>query len=100
MKITVSVDLNYRKKLWNWEPGTAKNVLASRCMEQIAQLADIIIGNEEDAQDVFGISADNTAIDKGQLNIAGYQDVAKKLAGKFPQVKYVAITLRESISRS
>ena len=98
MKITVSVDLNYRKKLWNWEPGTAKNVLASRCMEQIAQLADIIIGNEEDAQDVFGISADNTAIDKGQLNIAGYQDVAKKLAGKFPQVKYVAITLRESIS--
>ena len=36
---TVSVDLNYRKKLWNWEPGTAKNELARRCMEKIAACA-------------------------------------------------------------
>ena len=47
--ITVSVDLNYRKKLWNWEAGTAKNVLAGRCMAEIVKFADIIIGNEEDA---------------------------------------------------
>ena len=96
--ITVSVDLNYRKKLWNWKPGTAKNVLACECMSQIVPLADIIIGNEEDASDVFGIAASDTAIDAGKLNIRGYQEVASQLAAKFPKAKFVAITLRESIS--
>ena len=98
MQITVSDDLNYRKKLWNWEPGTAKNVLAKRCMEQIVPFADIIIGNEEDASDVFGICAENTAVDKGELNVSGYAEVASKLSAKFPKAKYIAITLRESIS--
>ncbi|MBQ4337516.1 MAG: sugar kinase [Lentisphaeria bacterium] len=96
--ITVSVDLNYRKKLWNWEAGTAKNVLAGRCMAEIVQYADIIIGNEEDAADVFGIHAEDTAIDAGKLNIAGYKEVAAALAQRFPKAKFVAITLRESIS--
>ncbi len=96
--ITISIDLNYRKKLWNWEPGTEKKALAGRCMEQIVKYAEIIIGNEEDASDVFGINAQNTAIDKGQLNIAGYQDVAAQLSAKFPKAKFVAITLRESYS--
>ena len=96
--ITISIDLNYRKKLWNWEPGTSKKELAGRCMGEIVPLADIIIGNEEDAQDVFGIAADNTSIDAGQLNIAGYQEVARKLSERFPKARFVAITLRESIS--
>ena len=96
--ITISVDLNYRKKLWNWEPGTAKNDLAARCMGEIVPLADIIIGNEEDAADVFGIHAAATSIDKGELNIAGYEDVAKQLSARFPKAAFVAITLRESIS--
>ncbi len=98
MGITISVDLNYRKKLWNWEEGTPKKELAGRCMGKIVPLADIIIGNEEDASDVFGISASNTAIEKGQLNIEGYQEVAAKLSAKFPKAKFVAVTLRESIS--
>lgn len=96
--LTVSVDLNYRKKLWNWEEGTEKRALAGRCMQEIVSFADIIIGNEEDAQDVFGISATDTAIDSGKLNIAGYQEVAKKLSARFPKAKFIAITLRESIS--
>ena len=98
MNITVSIDLNYRKKLWNWKAGTAKNELARCCMSQIVPFADIIIGNEEDASDVFGINAKDTAIDKGELNIAGYADVASQLSEKFPKAKFVAITLRESIS--
>ena len=98
MNITVSIDLNYRKKLWNWKAGTAKNELARCCMSQIVPFADIIIGNEEDASDVFGINAKDTAIDKGELNIAGYADVASQLSAKFPKAKFVAITLRESIS--
>ena len=96
--ISVSVDLNYRKKLWNWEPGTAKNQLAGRCMAEIVPFADVIIGNEEDASDVFGISASDTSIESGKLNIAGYREVAAKLSAKFPRAKFVAITLRESIS--
>jgi 2-dehydro-3-deoxygluconokinase len=98
MGITISIDLNYRKKLWNWEPGTAKNELAKRCMGQIVPLADIIIGNEDDASDVYGINAPDTAIDAGKLNISGYKLVASELSKRFPKAKYVAITLRESIS--
>jgi 2-dehydro-3-deoxygluconokinase len=67
-------------------------------MGKIVPLADIIIGNEEDASDVFGISASNTSIESGKLNIEGYQEVADKLSAKFPKAKFVAITLRESIS--
>ena len=96
--ITISVDLNYRKKLWNWEEGTPKNVLANRCMSKIVPLADIIIGNEEDASDVFGIKASGSSIESGVLNIAGYQEVAALLSAKFPKAKFVAVTLRESIS--
>ncbi len=98
MGIIISVDLNYRKKLWNWEAGTAKNVLAARCMEQIVPLAEVIIGNEEDADDVFGIRAEHTAVESGSLNIDGYREVAAKLSKRFPQARFVAITLRESIS--
>ena len=96
--VAVSVDLNYRKKLWNWEPGTAKNILAGRCMAEIVSFADIIIGNEEDAADVFGIHAADTSIDSGKLNIAGYKEVASALSARFPKAKFVAVTLRESIS--
>ena len=96
--ITVSVDLNYRKKLWNWEPGTAKNELACRCMSEIVPLADMIVGNEEDASDVFGIRAENTSVEAGELDISGYREVAGKLSARFPKARFVAITLRESIS--
>jgi len=96
--ITVSIDLNYRKKLWNWRPGTAKNALANECMTQILQFADIIIGNEEDAADVFGIHAPGSSLDEGKLNIEGYITVAAALAAKFPRAKLIATTLRESIS--
>ncbi|NLG14224.1 MAG: sugar kinase [Lentisphaerae bacterium] len=96
--ITISVDLNYRKKLWNWKPGVAKNDLANECMRQIAQYATIIGGNEEDAADVFGIHADGTSVEAGKLNVQAYIQVAATLAKQFPKVKNVAFTLRESIS--
>lgn len=96
--ISISVDLNYRKKLWNWEPGTPKNLLARRCMEQIVALADTIIGNEEDASDVFDISAPGSSVESGHLNLQGYQEVAATLASRFPKARHIAITLRESLS--
>ncbi len=94
----ISLDLNFRKKLWRWEPGVEPRALAARCMEPLAALADVLIGNEEDAKDVFGIEAAGSSIEKGELSLDGYKDVAAALSAKFPKAKYIAITLRESHS--
>jgi 2-dehydro-3-deoxygluconokinase len=66
-------------------------------MTTLCKYIDVCIANEEDAKDVFGIEAENTDIDSGKLNSQGYISVAKQLTDKF-NFKYVAITLRESIS--
>lgn len=97
-KITISCDLNYRKKLWNWEPGTPRRVLAERCMAQIVPLADWVICNEEDASDVFGITAPETSVEAGRLNAKGYESVARRLLERFPKLSLAAVTLRESCS--
>ena len=88
--ITVSCDLNFRKKLWSKEK-------ANIVMSEICKYVDYCIANEEDAKDVFGIEADNTDINSGKLDRDGYISVAKKLTEKF-SFKGVAITLRESLS--
>lgn len=88
--ITVSCDLNFRKKLWSKEK-------ASGVMSEVCKYVDYCIANEEDAKDVFGIEADNTDINTGKLDKNGYISVAKKLTDRF-NFKGVAITLRESIS--
>ncbi len=88
--IPVSIDLNYRNKLWSKEK-------ANEVMSEICKYVDVCIANEEDAKDVFGIEAENTDITSGELNHDGYIDVARKLHDQFGFDK-VAITLRESIS--
>ncbi len=88
--ITVSCDINYRSKLWSREK-------ASSVMTELMNYVDICISNEEDAHDVFGISAGSSDASKGILSEEGYKDVAKKLADKFG-FKYVAITMRTSKS--
>ena len=98
--ISISLDLNFRKKLWRWEPGTEPRALAGREMAKVAALADVLIGNEEDAKDVFGIEAAGSSIEAGRLSLDGYRDVAAALAARFPKARQVAITLRESKSAS
>lgn len=98
--IPVSCDLNFRKKLWNWDPGTKPAVLARRTMEQLLQSVTLLIANEEDAEQVLGIHAANTNVEAGQLDAAAYISVARQIAERFPTVQQVAITLRESISAS
>lgn len=88
--ITVSADLNFRKKLWSSQK-------ASRVMGELCKYVDICIANEEDAKDVFGIEADNTDIESGCIDRDGYISVARQLTERFG-FKAVAITLRESIS--
>ena len=88
--VTISCDLNYRKKLWTTEE-------ANKVMSQLIQYVDVCIANEEDAKDVFGIEAEGTDINAGKLNHEGYISVAKQICDKFGCMK-VAITLRGSIS--
>jgi 2-dehydro-3-deoxygluconokinase len=94
----VSCDLNYRKKLWRWRPGTAPNLLARECMTEVLKSVDLLIANEEDAADVLDIHATGTDVEKGQLNIAGYEQVAREITARFPNIGRVAVTLRESKS--
>ena len=99
-KIPVSCDLNFRKKLWTWEPGTKPAVLARKTMEQLLPHVQVLIANEEDAEQVLGIHAAETNVEAGELNLAGYQHVAQQIVERFPNIRHVAITLRESISAS
>lgn len=90
--VTVSCDLNYRKNLWTTEK-------ASQVMGELMKYVDVCIANEEDAEKVFGIKAGNTSVEAGTLDKAGYVDVAKQLRDRFG-LRYVAITLRTSLSAS
>ena len=90
--IRVSCDLNYRKKLWSRER-------AGEVMAQLMPYVDVIIANEEDAADVFGIRAEGTDVSAGVINREGYISVARQLSERFG-AKRVAITLRGSISAS
>lgn len=90
--VTVSCDLNFRKKLWSSEK-------ANEIMSMIMPYVDVVIANEEDAEKVFGIKAKDTNITGGELSDEGYKDVCNQLAERFGCDK-VAITLRESISAS
>lgn len=90
MGLTVSCDLNYRKKLWTREE-------ANRVMSRLMPYVDICIANEEDAADVFGIHAEDTDIESGKISKDGYIGVAQKICSQFG-CKKVAITLRGSLS--
>ena len=98
--VPVSCDLNFRKKLWTWQPGTKPAALARQTMEKLLAKVTVVIANEEDADHVLGIRAAGTDVDAGELNLSGYEDVARQVARRFPAVKQVAITLRESLSAS
>ncbi len=90
--ITVSVDLNFRKKLWSSEK-------AQKVMTNLMQYVDVCIGNEEDAEKVLGFKPGNTDVTSGDLELAGYQDIFAQMIEKFG-FKYVVSSLRESYSAS
>lgn len=98
--VKVSCDLNYRKKLWNWDSTLSKKELARKTMKEVLPYVDVIIGNEEDASDILNINPENVDVHAGKLDVNKYIDVAKKVVSLYPSVSYVAFTLRESISAS
>ena len=90
--VTVSCDLNYRKNLWKW------GKKAGEVMPELVEGCDIILGNEEDAEKVFGIHPEGVDVTKGEVEGAAYESVGKQLMAKFPRAKKAIITLRGSIS--
>ena len=90
--LKVSCDLNYRKKLWT-------KAEAKETMSKLVEFVDVVIANEEDAADVFGIVAESTNVTSGVLDIEKYKSVASQLK-KYCKAELVTITLRESISAS
>jgi len=97
---SVSIDLNFRGKLWDWDPSKSARELAQETMRKILPFIDVVIGNEEDCHDVLGIRAGDTDVHSGKLDTSRYPDVARQVAKQFPNVSKVAITLRESYSAS
>ena len=94
MGLTVSCDLNYRKKLWKW--GKA----AGEVMPDLVSLCDVAVGNEEDADKVFGIQAPQADVTGGKVEAQAYVYVCDELVKRFPNLQTVAITLRGSLSAS
>ena len=90
--VTVSVDLNFRKKLWSSEK-------AQKVMTNLMQYVDVCIGNEEDAEKVLGFKPGNTDVTSGELELQGYVDIFNQMIDKFG-FKYVISSLRESHSAS
>ena len=85
--ITISCDLNFRAKLWKWGKP------ANEVMRELVSYSDVIIGNEEDAEKVFGIIAPESDITAGKVDSDQYKFVCNQLAEQFPSAKRIAITL-------
>ncbi|HOM63063.1 MAG TPA: sugar kinase [Dysgonamonadaceae bacterium] len=94
MGVTVSCDLNYRKNLWKY------GKKASEIMPQLVAGCDLILGNEEDAEKVFGIKPEGFELEKtgGEINAAQFESVCRQLMKKFPRARKIIITLRGSIN--
>ena len=92
--ITVSCDLNYRKNLWKYGKS------ASEIMPALVECCDVILGNEEDAEKVFGIKPEgfDVTATEGKVDSAAFRSVCEQLMARFPRAKKVIITLRGSIN--
>ncbi len=91
--LTISCDLNYRKNLWKWGK-TAREV-----MPQVVAFSDVLIANEEDVQAALGIESD-ADVKSGQLERRQYEALSLRVLSAYPNLRAIAITLRESFSAS
>ena len=89
--VTVSCDLNYRKNLWKYGKS------APEIMSELVKYVDIAVGNEEDCQKSLGVKMD-IDVESGELSAEKYQEITQKILGLYPNIRKIAITLRESHS--
>ncbi len=91
MGLKVSMDLNFRAKLWQW------GKTAPEVMPELVRLTDVLIANEEDCQRSLGLTA-KADVAAGQIDEQAYRELSEKVLEEYPNLELVAITLRESIS--
>jgi 2-dehydro-3-deoxygluconokinase len=89
--VTVSCDLNFRKKLWKYGKS------APDVMGELVKYVDIAVGNEEDCQKSLGINVD-VDVESGELQAEKYRELTNKVLATYPNLKKIAITMRESHS--
>lgn len=96
--VTVSCDYNFRKKLWKYGKS------APEVMGELVRFVDVGVANEEDCQRSLGVSLSEgdwaSAVESGELDTNRYEALTQKMFETFPNLKYQAITLRESFSAS
>lgn len=91
--LSVSCDLNYRQNLWKWGKP------AGAVMPELVRQADVVIANEEDVQMALGIAAD-VDVKSGRLDGATFEALTNRVLSAYPNLKVIAVTLRESKSAS
>ncbi len=98
MGVTISTDLNYRAKLWQYCDDSKREEI----MSELTSYCDIVLGNEEDAEKHFGIKPDGLDITtQGEhVKAEAFLSVCKQLMKRFPRAKKVITTLRGSLSAS
>tara|TARA_R110002072_G_scaffold202907_3_gene360903 strand:+ start:354 stop:1400 length:1047 start_codon:yes stop_codon:yes gene_type:complete len=98
MGLTISTDLNYRAKLWNY----CDNSKREEIMTELTSYCDIVLGNEEDAEMHFGIKPEGISVQTEGHNVKAeaFLSVCEQMMKKFPRAKKVITTLRGSISAS
>lgn len=87
--VKVACDMNYRSKLWRWEPPLEPRELATRVMRELISEVDLFIGGKEDAQQMLGI--EGTVGDNPQ-------ELAREIVARYPRIRHVAMTLRQAVS--
>jgi 2-dehydro-3-deoxygluconokinase len=90
--VVVSMDLNYRKKLWNY------GKTAPEVMRELVKYVDVIIANEEDCQKCLAVEVEGIEVESGELNLEHYKKLTDKMLEDYPSASCIAVTLRESHS--
>lgn len=85
--VKIACDMNYRSKLWNWEPSLSPRQLASRTMRELMPSVDLFVGGRADAVETLG-TPDAPAL----------ADLAREIVRTYPNISQVAMTVREGIS--
>lgn len=88
--LSVACDMNYRSKLWRWEPGTPPRELATRTMRELMPHVSLFVGGREDAEEMLGLRGQEGAL----------EDLAREIVQAYPNLRHVAMTLRETLSAS
>lgn len=89
--VKVACDMNYRSKLWRWEPPLSPRELATRTMRELMPFVDLFIGGREDAAEMLGIPA-------VEASTEALVTLARQIVTQFPRLKRVAMTRREGVS--